>query len=138
MRSYIEKIIYPFMQSTNVAPLYSVAVRVQWELENFLEQEHNARDDIGDIMILTGKDTRAQALPCGEYMQQSWPHTGKATLAAVRDALQRGYSCEYPRSFPIGSHALGDKSVPLGSLLIDFRPSIRLTNPQYKANPRRE
>ncbi len=101
MKSYIREIIQPLLLATNLAPIYSVAVRVHWELEYYLEQELDPKDDIGDILALTGEVARAQALPCGEYMQQSWPRTGTATLAAVKDILRRGYSCECPQFFPI-------------------------------------
>lgn len=103
MKSYIREIIQPLLLATNLAPIYSVTVRVHWELEYYLEQEFDAKDDIGDILTLTGEVARAQALPCGEYMQQSWPGTGTATLAAVKSVLLHGHSCEYSRSLPIGN-----------------------------------
>ena len=103
MKSYIREIIQRLLLAPSLAPRYSVGVRIHWELEHYLEQESDAKDDIGNILTLTGEVARAQALPCGEYMQQTWPRTGTATLADVKDALLRGWSCGYPRSFPVGN-----------------------------------
>ena len=102
MKSYIREIIHPLLPPTNRLPMYSVAVCVHWELESYLEQGFDEKIDISDILTLTGEVTRAQALPCGEYMQQTWSQTGADTLTAVKYALMRGESCEYPGSCPIG------------------------------------
>lgn len=106
MKSYIREIILPLLPATNRVPIYSVAVRVHWELEEFLHKEVDAKvdiyNDMYNIITLTGEVAYAQALPCGEYMQQSWPRTGAATLDAIKYALLRGPSCEYPPPLPIG------------------------------------
>ena len=103
MKSYIREIILPLLPATNRFPIYSVAVRVLWELEEYLFEGFDANVDIDDIATLTGEVAYAQALPCGEYMQQSSPRTGADTLTAVKYALKRGNSHEYPQSFPIGN-----------------------------------
>ena len=103
MKSYIREIIQPLLPPTNRFPIYSVTVCVHWELESYLKQGFDADVDISDIVTLTGEVTRAQALPCGEYMQQTWPRTGADTLTAVKYALKRGNSHKYPQSFPIGN-----------------------------------
>ena len=99
MKSYIREIIQPLLPPTNRFLIYSVTVWVYWELETYLKQGFDADVDIGDIVTLTGEVTRAQALPCGEYMQQTWPRTGADTLTAVRYALKRGNSRKCPQTF---------------------------------------
>ena len=101
MKSRIRETIQPLLPPTNRLPIYSVAVAVHWELESYLQHEFDEKVDISDILTFTGEVTRAQALPCDEYMRQSWPRTGAATLAAIKYALLKGYSCEYPQPLPI-------------------------------------
>ena len=137
MKSYIRENILTSLPATNLAPICCVAVRVHWELESYLERGFVAKGDIGDVTTLTGEVARAQALTCGEYMQQAFPETGAATLVAVKDALLQRHSCEYPRTFLSALHSKETNMCLCGSLLIDIRPSI-LTNPQYTAEVRRE
>ena len=113
MRSYIRDTIFPLLPPTNQEPISSVVVRVHWEVEDYLDKEFDGEDDIGNIMTVTGDVACAQALPCSEYMQQSWPRTGAAMLAAVKHFLSEGYSSEYPRSFSSAIQFQGDKSVSL-------------------------
>lgn len=102
MKSYIRGIVLPLLPPTDLVPIYTVALRVHWELEEYLEQEFDAKDKIDDIVTLTGEVACAQALPCGEYMQQTWPRNGAKTLAAVKYTLVHGSSSEYHQTFPIG------------------------------------
>ena len=94
MKSNIQEIILLLLPPTNRVPIYSVALRVHWELEEYLDKYFDAKDDNGNIMTLTGEVACAQALPCGEYMQQTWPRTGAATFTAVQYTLLHGSSCE--------------------------------------------
>ena len=99
MKSYIREVIEPSLRVTKLISIYSVAIRVHWELEDYIARKFNAEDDVENIVTLTSDYARAQALPCGEYMRQSWPQTGAATLAAVKHVLLEGHSCELPRTF---------------------------------------
>ena len=102
MKSYIRETILPSLLPMN-SNMYSVAVLVHWELEEYIDHEVDTVYDIDKVLTLNGELLRAQALPCGEYMQQTWPQTGAATLNAVKWAVLKGYSCEYPRTFLIGN-----------------------------------
>ena len=102
MQSYIRETILPSLLPMN-SNMYSVAILVHWELEEYIDHEVDTVYDIDKVLTLNGELLRAQALPCGEYMQQTWPQTGAATLNAVKWAVLKGYSCEYPRTFLIGN-----------------------------------
>ena len=107
MDSYIRDTILPLLPPTNLDSIYSVVLRVHWELEGYRYTNFDAKHEMDDIMTLTGEVAYAQALPCREYMRQSWRHTGAATLAAIKNALERGDSCEYPRPPLLAIHFLG-------------------------------
>ena len=106
--SYIREIVLPVLPATKLAaPIYTVDLHVHWELEEYLKNNFNAKDNAKEkldyIVTLTGNVTCAQALPCGQYMQQTWPRTGATTLAAIKYALLQGESREYHQTFPIGN-----------------------------------
>ena len=70
MNSYIREIVLPALPPTKMAaPLYTVDLHVPWELEEYIEKEFHAKDNVKEeidyIVTLTGKVACAQALPCG-------------------------------------------------------------------------
>lgn len=93
MKTYIRELLQPSLPPTNLTPIYSVSVQVEWELRNFLVDQIGATDNMEDMLTLTGDFKRSQALPCGAYMSQTWPETGVQTLAAVNHVLKMGSSC---------------------------------------------
>ncbi len=125
VKSYIREVIEPLLPATKLTPIYTVAVRVHWEIEEYLGQEFGPEDDIDDIVTLTGDVACAQALPCGDYMRQSWPQTGEATLAAVKHALQKRSSCEsHKTSIVTKIVCLRYSHAPPKSPLTDLRLSV--------------
>ena len=128
MKSYIRATILPVLPRMGLGPRYTVDLLVHWELEEYLGRKKyfDVEDDMDGILTLTGKVAHAQALPCGEYMKQSWPRTGAATLAAIKCALKPDDSCdscEYPQPSPSATHIKGDESVPLKLEYIDATAS---------------
>ena len=97
MKSYIREKVLPLLPSTNLVSIYTVTLYVHWELEEYLDRDFDANDDMDDMLTLTGEVQYAQGLPCAGYVKQSWPRTGASTLATIKSALQRGKSCEYPQ-----------------------------------------
>jgi hypothetical protein len=95
-KSYVREIIGPCLRHTKLVPIYSIVVRVHWELRKFLSQELDAADDISDMITLTGTLTQAQALTCRAYMRQTWPQSGLQTLEAVKHVLENEKSCKSP------------------------------------------
>lgn len=96
-RSYIQEMIAPFLPATRRVPIYSIIVRIHWDLPKFLLQELSATDDTAEMVTLTGTLPRAQALTCGDYMHQTWPSSGSQTLEATKYALKHGTSCKFFR-----------------------------------------
>ena len=107
MKSYIREKVLPLLPSTNLVSIHTVTLYVHWELEEYLDRDFDANDVIDDMLTLTGEVPYAQGLPCAAYVKQSWPRTGAATLAAIKSALQRGKSCEYPQSSLSAIHFSG-------------------------------
>jgi hypothetical protein len=64
---------------------------LDWPLRGFLANEYPDEEDvqIGSIITITGCGVDAQALPCSEYMRQTWPTTGLETLKSLQEALGR-------------------------------------------------
>lgn len=93
-KSYIREVLLPFLPTTILTPIFSVAVRVNWELQTFLAEEFDPEDDMSSMLTITGGISRAQALSCGDYMRQTWPKSGSSTLLAIKHALQAGTSCK--------------------------------------------
>ena len=123
-KSYIREVLLPFLPSTIFIPIFSVAVRVNWDLQVFLAEEFDPEDDISSILTITGGTSRAQALPCGEYMCQTWPQSGSNTLLALKHALKAGSSCKCSSSAVNVAH---------NNVCIDFdttRLSLICTSPR--------
>ena len=96
--SYIREVLLRFLLATNLTPIYSVTVRVNWELQSFLAKEYSPQDDIGQILTVTGEIPWAQSSSCEDYMRQIWPESGYNTLLALSRVLQTGSSCKYSTS----------------------------------------
>jgi hypothetical protein len=71
---------------------YSAAIKVHWNLKNFLRREFEAREDadLGSVITLTGSACYAQATTCEQYMRENWPSTSYNVLQLLRDALLCG------------------------------------------------
>ena len=95
-KSYIREVLLPLLPTTFLSPIFSVTLRVDWELRKFLAAEFDPDNDISSVLTITGGMPRAQALSCGDYMRQTWPQSGSHTLLALKYALQAGTSCKCP------------------------------------------
>jgi hypothetical protein len=82
---------------------HNIEFRVDWELGEFLKTQYgslkNPKHSLARAIALTGSACDAQALPCSEYLNQTWPMSGPRVLAAVCETLQTG------------SHAAGKKNL---------------------------
>lgn len=94
-KSYIKHIVGHYMEYTNLVPIYSVVLRVHWDLRDFVSQELDTTDQISDMITLTGTLSQAQALTCEAYMRQTWPQSGSQMLEAVKHVLINEKSCKY-------------------------------------------
>ncbi|KAF4470088.1 pfs domain [Fusarium albosuccineum] len=84
---------------------YTMRFSVEWNPIDFLCEQFSDDSDIenllGDTLTLTGSFIDAQALPCAEYLRQTWPMTGPDLLDLLKKALVSGQNV-------VGE--LGDKS----------------------------
>lgn len=73
---------------------FSIVLRAPWDPLAFLRDQYEGPQDpgelLGRVITLTGSMGDAQALPCSEYLSQTWPTTGPHMLAAVTEALETG------------------------------------------------
>ncbi|KAL1604887.1 hypothetical protein SLS60_004427 [Paraconiothyrium brasiliense] len=84
----------PDLVARGLAPIHTFRVSIVWQLEKFLDLACSGPQSIDNILTLTGHYHSCQALPCGEYMNQTWPKTGSKTLEAVRLAFEYGSVCQ--------------------------------------------
>lgn len=85
----IEKYISRHEEST----LLTMTIVVRWEPIAFLRDQYRDSEDFTELLerviTLTGSASNAQALPCSEYVAQTWPTAGPHILAAVSGAVQK-------------------------------------------------
>lgn len=84
----IEKHISRHEEST----LLTMAIVVLWNPIAFLGDQYRDSENFIELLerviTLTGSASNAQALPCSEYVAQTWPTAGPYILAAVSGAVQ--------------------------------------------------
>lgn len=71
----------------------AVVYTVDWDPEAFLVEQNYQQPHASAILnavTLTGSYTDVQALSCLNYMKQTWPQTGSATLSLVKQLLAGG------------------------------------------------
>lgn len=68
-----------------------ITFRAPCTLREFLEERHDGAGKPGQALAravtLTGTTSDAQALPCSEYVNQTWPVSGKHVLATISEAM---------------------------------------------------
>ncbi len=71
-----------------------------WDLNSFLRDQFPEQDDelskLSKVITLTGSLTDAWAVPCGEYLEKTWPDIGGSLLAALQKALEKGATLGAP------------------------------------------
>ncbi|KAK4095834.1 hypothetical protein N658DRAFT_437414 [Parathielavia hyrcaniae] len=76
------------------AATFEMGLHVGWRPLTFLNDQYDTSKSPGKliqrVITLTGSMNDAQALPCSEYMSQTWPTTGPHILAAVVELLETG------------------------------------------------
>jgi len=72
---------------------FTMVFDAPWNPAIFLEHQFGSsvepEDALGKVITLTGSMSEAQALPCAEYLRQTWPATGTHILYAIKDSLQK-------------------------------------------------
>ncbi|KAK3324881.1 hypothetical protein B0H66DRAFT_615058 [Apodospora peruviana] len=65
-------------------------VRLPALLHPYFPHTERGRLNLGRTIVLTGGLTDAQALPCADYVQQTWPWSGSDVLGAVQETVVEG------------------------------------------------
>ncbi|KAI5461596.1 hypothetical protein BGZ63DRAFT_238538 [Mariannaea sp. PMI_226] len=83
--------------------LFLCLFQVCWNPSDFLERQGyttKPAEAVPTVITLTGSHQDAQALTCAQYLNQTWPVTGEATMQLVKDVLgsepHRRHTCNYP------------------------------------------
>lgn len=83
------------MISRNRAPrIYVAHFEVEWDPVTFVNQEFlemEPRDHISRVITVTGEGDILQALPCQDYMMQTWPFSAPKVLALIQSLIAEPY-----------------------------------------------
>ncbi|KAL4892345.1 hypothetical protein BDV59DRAFT_193855 [Aspergillus ambiguus] len=84
--------ISPHISRQKPAELLRVSFKISWDPLKFLmDEEYTGRleEKIAKVITLTGSATSAQAMTCGQYIQQVWPSTGSSILWLLKKLVSR-------------------------------------------------
>jgi hypothetical protein len=94
LRQYVFPTVKQFIKANietgvlSTTEILHIACRVQWHIQEFCKQELDEDTDIASVLTISGRVNNAVAMPCGAYMQQTWPSTGRDMLNAIKHALK--------------------------------------------------
>jgi len=75
---------------------FQMVFSAAWDPIAFLRDQFEGSWSLGELLgrviTVTGSMEDAQALPCSEYLSQTWPTTGPHILAAVTSSMQTNSS----------------------------------------------
>lgn len=79
----------------------AVIYEIEWAPLSFImEQQYKDTSEIMDkIITITGSANCAQALTCTQYLRQTWPSSGDATIRLVKEVICKGVSHTCTRMF---------------------------------------
>jgi hypothetical protein len=60
---------------------------VTWKLPRFLSAYFPANQDIINVLTLTGDETKAQSISCGQYMSNNVPRSSRFLLEIIQNFL---------------------------------------------------
>ena len=71
---------------------FTMLISAAWDPLAFLRGQYEGFDALGELLgrviTLTGSMGDAQALPCSEYLSQTWPTIGPHVLAIIAESLR--------------------------------------------------
>lgn len=89
----------------------SIAYKVLWEVPRFLKGYFPQSQRLGNVLTLTGDAKDSQALPCGEYLKNTWPRISEHILQAMEEVLQtsiKGHAETKEFKIDVVATAIGD------------------------------
>ena len=72
------------------AETYQMAFFLAWDPLHFIQEQgytEESKEVVKYAITLTGDMSQAQAMPCGQYLSQTWPSSGSVMLELVQNAL---------------------------------------------------
>jgi hypothetical protein len=66
---------------------FQIDYKVIWELPRFLSAYFPAKQDLRNVLTLTGDEKKAQAVSCGQYMSVNFPHSSLHLLEVIQNYL---------------------------------------------------
>ncbi|KAF5546074.1 pfs domain-containing protein [Fusarium phyllophilum] len=83
-----------YISKRRASKRYKVMFSANWSPAAYLREQFEEPYDLGRLLgetiTLTGSITDAQALPCAEYLKQTWPNSGLILLDLLRFSLVSG------------------------------------------------
>lgn len=84
----------PRISRRRSAESFKVKCTVSWDPITFLiTQEYTPQPATAfeTAITLTGSNRIAQALPCGQYLSQTWPSTGEQIMGLIKGLIRKGF-----------------------------------------------
>jgi hypothetical protein len=97
---------------------FTMVFDVTWDLAEFLMDQYGTsyqlENVLGKVITLTGSMSDAQALPCSEYLSQTWPVTGLHVLEVISRSFQTGKQVTGKESAQHPDQGVSGKSTSTG------------------------
>lgn len=97
---------------------FTMVFNATWDLAEFLitqyETSYQPENVLGKVITLTGSISDAQALPCSEYLSQTWPATGHHVLEVISRSFQIDKQVTSKRSIQHPEQGVSGKSTCTG------------------------
>lgn len=63
--------------------VFNIVFELEWNPQEFLREQFSNFTALGEVIVISGSETNAQALSCSEYLRQVWPKTGLEVLKTL-------------------------------------------------------
>jgi len=87
--------------------LMNMTYRCSWQVLHVLQNEHESKQPLSNIITLSGTLENAQAVTCGEYITPTWPNAGPFLLQVIGDALKTAQNSPLEYKKPVCVSAQG-------------------------------
>lgn len=91
MTSLLADVKYTRVSHRRPANTFVVALEMAWDLLGFLRTQRqdvkSSTTALGSIVTLTGDEQYVQALRCEDYLEQTWPTTGRNLLKVMTELV---------------------------------------------------
>lgn len=97
MFSNISKVMEPTMRQSGEQ---SVTFEISWDVDHFISNENEGKQDFAPILTLTGTIEKAYASSCEDYVQRFWPSFGIEMIRRVLPLTLASVTGSYALPFP--------------------------------------